>query len=145
MKTAWFVRWPAPPGHKVPRLRSCHPVNGVPEPDFIGRKLCSPATLSPGGLGKYDGTLNLTPMGRQPPRAFSLEEPRPVAGVLHFAISVNARDTRQQLMIIPLNAPMAMPHHSASLLPDRRLIKAPSIPPMRIVTVMSTPGFDVYD
>ena len=26
----------APSGHKVPRLRSCHPANGVPEPDSSG-------------------------------------------------------------------------------------------------------------
>ena len=41
--------------------------NGVLEPDFIGRELCSTATSWPCGPGKHNIILNLMRMGEDAP------------------------------------------------------------------------------
>ena len=52
-----------PPGHKVPRLQSYHPVNGVPELDLSGGSSVARRLHRRAVYGKRDMIIKLTRMG----------------------------------------------------------------------------------
>ena len=103
------ARCQAPPWHKVPRLRSCHPVNGIPEPDFIGRKPRSTATSSPCVPGKHDVTSKLTYMGARGEWSPNTKKPPEVLTPGGFSVRVLFRSTRLPPSFPPQNPKPDLP------------------------------------